>query len=361
MKRIARGRGTGIAATLAAALLIAGCTGGGAGTTPGATASGASGAPASDTPASSAPSSGASESAAPAEVVDVSFRLNWVLAGNHAPFFLAQEQGFWRACGLNVTMAAGKGSGDTAQLVANGSQNFGLTDAVSIAAGRTKGLEVTSLGVLYQSNPSSIVSYKAANITDLEAVKGKTWGAVPGGSPYLLLKALFKEQGIAEGDYREVSVPAPGIAQLKAKQVDFITFFANEVANIEPDVDANLNVLPLKDFGQDIYGLAIASNDTYISENPDRVKCFVQGVREGLDAAKADPDAALAALYKAAPEAAQNPTGMKALLDGVYEYAGTTFLEQTPEKWDATQQVLAEAAIIETTVDANQFFTNDHQ
>jgi NitT/TauT family transport system substrate-binding protein len=258
-------------------------------------------------------------------------------------------------------MAAGKGSGDTAQLVANGSQDFGLTDSVSIAAGRTKGLEITSLGVLYQSNPSSIVSYKAANITDLEAVKGKTWGAVPGGSPYLLLKALFKEKGIAEGDYREVSVPAPGIAQLKAKQVDFITFFANEAANIDPDVDANLNVLPLKDYGQDIYGLALASNDTYISQNPDRVKCFVQGVREGLDAAKADPDAALAALYKAAPEAEQNAAGMRALLDGVYEYAGTTFLEQTPEKWEATQQVLAEAAIIETTVDANQFFTNDHQ
>lgn len=338
-------RSSRIVATLAAVLLVGGCSSGTA-ATPGTTADGGSAAPA---------------ASAPAEVTKVTFRLNWVLAGNHAPFYLAQEEGFWSACGLDVSMAAGKGSGDTAQLVANGSQDFGLTDAVSIAAGRTKGLEVTSLGVLYQSNPASIVSKKATGITSLDAVKGKTWGAVPGGSPYLLLKALFKENGIADTDYREVSVPAPGIAQLKAGQVDFITFFANEAANIDPDPSANLNVLPLKDFGQDIYGLAIASNDAYINDHSEQVKCFVQGVRQGLDAAKADPDAALAALYKAAPETEQNAAGMKALLDGVYEYAGATFLQQTAEKWDATQKVLADAQIIDTTLDATEFFTNDYQ
>lgn len=346
--------GSGLAATLIAGLVVAACSSGG-GATPSASSAATPGA---TTAASEAPSAAPSE---PMEMTDVTFRLNWVLAGNHGPFFLAQERGFWSDCGLNVSMAAGKGSGDTAQLVANGSQDFGLTDAVSIAAGRTKGLEVTSLGVLYQSNPSSIVSYKDKNITSLEDVKGKTWGAVPGGSPYLLLKALFKEQGIADGDYREVSVPAPGIAQLKAGQVDFITFFGNEAANIEPDVEGKLNVLPFRDMGQDIYGLAIASNDAFIAENPEQVKCFVQGVRAGLEAAQDDPEAALAALYKAAPEAEQNPTGMQALLDGVYEYTGDTFLEQTAEKWDATQQVLADAEIIETTLDANEFFTNDHQ
>ncbi len=333
-------RPAGLVGALAAAALVVGaCTGGGGA-------------------ASEAPGGGSS---APGEVTDVMFRLNWVIAGNHAPFYLAQKDGFWTDCGLNVEMAAGKGSGDTAQLVANGSQEFGLTDAVSIAAGRTKGLKVTSLGVLYQSNPASIVSKKATGITTLEDVKGKTWGAVPGGSPYLLLRALFKEKGIADSDYREVSVAAPGIAQLKADQVDFITFFANEAANIDPDPEANLNVLPFKDFGQDIYGLAIASNDDYITANPDKIRCFVDGVRRGLEAAKADPAKALAALYEANPETKKNEAGMEALLDGVFEYTGDSFLGQTAEKWDATQQILARAGIIESTLEPTEFFTNDYQ
>jgi NitT/TauT family transport system substrate-binding protein len=340
---------------LAVGVAVAACSTGGS------TPSAAPSAAPTEAPMASAEASVAAESSAPVEVVKVDFRLNWVISGNHAPFFLAQQEGFWTECGLDVSMAAGKGSGDTAQLVANGSQQFGLTDAVSIAAGRGKGLEVKSLGVLYQTNPASIVSAKATGITTLEDVKGKTWGAVPGGSPYLLLKALFKEQGIADGEYREVSVPAPGIAQLKAGQVEFITFFGNEAANIDPDPAANLNVLPFKDFGQDIYGLAIASTDAYIAEHPDQASCFVDGVRKGLEAAKADPDAALAALYAAAPETQERTAVMRTLLDGVYEYAGSTFLEQTPEKWDATQTVLVEAGIIEAAVPTADLFTNDYQ
>lgn len=293
----------------------------------------------------------------PMEMTSVNFRLNWVVAGNHAPYFLAKQEGYWEECGLDVSLAAGQGSGDTAQLVANGSQEFGLTDAVSISAGRVKGLPIKSLGVIYQSNPSAIVSYKDAGITQLSDVEGKTWGAVPGGSPYLLLQALFEQNDIT--DVREVSVPAPGIAQLKAGQVDFITFFGNEAANI--DDPSTLNVVPFKDYGQDIYGLAIASSDDYIAGHPDQVQCFVDGVRKGWQAAVDDPQAALDALYAAAPETADRPEVMQALLDGAFEYAGDNLLDQTADKWDETQTTLADAGIIDGTLDPTDFFTSDFQ
>lgn len=336
------------------ALIVAGCSSGGS------ASPSASESTAASEPAEASASEEASAEATPVEMTSVDFRLNWVIAGNHAPFFLAKQEGFWEDCGLDVSMAAGQGSGDTAQLVANGSQQFGLTDAVSIVAGATRGLEITALGVVYQTNPASIVSKKAADITSLEDVAGRTWGAVPGGSPYLLLKALFAEEGIT--DVREVSVPAPGIAQLLSDQVDFITFFANEVANIDPDPDANLNVLPLADFGQDIYGLAIASSPDYIAENPDKVQCFVDGVRQGWEAAEADPEAALDALEAANPETAERRAVHEALLQGAFDYDGDgDFLAQTADKWEETQQVLADAGIIESTVDVTDIFTDEYQ
>lgn len=299
------------------------------------------------------------EEPTPVEMTSVDFRLNWVLAGNHAPFFLAKQEGYWEECGLDVSMAAGQGSGDTAQQVANQSQEFGLTDAVSIVAGRTRGLEITALGVIYQTNPSAIVSKKAAGIEELEDVQGKTWGAVPGGSPYLLLNALFEENGIT--DVREVSVPAPGIAQLLADQVDFITFFGNEVANIDPNPEENLNVIPFSDYGQDIYGLAIAAHPDYIAENPDQVQCFVDGVRRGFEAAAEDPEAALDALEAANPETAERRDVHEALLEGAFEYAGDDLLVQDEAKWAETQDVLSDAGIIESTVEPTEFFTDEYQ
>ena len=314
---------------------------------------------ASTAPASDAPSDEATPEPTEVAMTSVDFRLNWVLAGNHAPFFLAKQEGFWEECGLGGSMAAGQGSGDTAQQVASGSQVFRLTDAVSIVAGRTRGLEITALGVLYQTNPSAIVSKKSAGIEALEDVQGKTWGAVPGGSPYLLLNALFQENDIT--DVREVSVPAPGIAQLLADQVDFITFFGNEVANIDPNPEENLNVVPFSDYGQDIYGLAIASHPDYIAENPDQVACFVDGVRRGFEAAREDPEAALDALEAANPETAERREVHAKLLEGAFEYAGDDLLVQSEEKWAETQDVLSSAGIIESTVEPTDFFTNDYQ
>jgi NitT/TauT family transport system substrate-binding protein len=285
----------------------------------------------------------------------VDLRLNWVIAGNYAPLYLAQQKGYWQDCGLDVTMTAGKGSSDTATLVANGSQDFGISDAVSVVAGRSHGLKIKSIGVLYQTNPSAIVSKKSAGLSTLKDVEGKTWGAVPGASPYLLLKALFNENGI--DNVKEASVPAPGIAQLKTGQVDFITFFGNEAANVDPDPDQNLTVLPFKDYGQDIYGLTLISNDDYISKYPDRVSCLKQGVVKGFDAAKADPDAALDALAKAEPVTARNRDVNRELLDGAFEYTGDDLLAQDAAKWEASQKVLVQAKLVKSTSDPKTFFT----
>jgi NitT/TauT family transport system substrate-binding protein len=285
----------------------------------------------------------------------VSLRLNWVIAGNHAPFYLAQQKGYWKSCGLDVTMTAGKGSSDTATLVATGSQDFGISDAVSVISGRSKGLPIKSVGVLYQTNPSAIVSKKSTGITKLDDVKGKTWGAVPGASPYLLLKALFKANNVT--DVKEASVPAPGIAQLKTGQADFITFFANEAANVDPDPEKNLNVLPFKDFGQDIYGLTLITTEDKISKSPDQVDCLKQGVTKGFQEAQSNPQAALDALQKASPETASNREVQQKLLDGAFEYAGSDLLAQEAAKWDATQKVLVQAKLVKSTSDPQTFFT----
>jgi NitT/TauT family transport system substrate-binding protein len=253
-------------------------------------------------------------------------------------------------------MAAGKGSGDTAQLVATGSQDFGLTDAVSIYAGRAQGLPIKSLGVVYQTNPSSFVSKKDQGITSVEEIAGKTWGAVPGGSPYLLAQALIKETGAKPGKIS--NVPAPGIAQLKTGQVDFITFFGNEAANIDPEWEENLNVAYFKDAGQDIYGLTLAASDEYVSGHAKQVECFREGVTKGFEEAKADAEAALEALKKAVPTTGSNPEVQQALLDGAFEYTGDELLAESPDRWEATGKVLRDAGIAKKDVPATEIMSS---
>ena len=47
------------------------------------------------------------------------FRLNWTIYGEHAPFFVAKDKGFYKDEGLDVEILEGSGSTTVAQLVAN--------------------------------------------------------------------------------------------------------------------------------------------------------------------------------------------------------------------------------------------------
>ena len=62
----------------------------------------------------------------------VSFRMNWYLGGLHVPFYYGKDRGFYAAEGIDVTLNEGRGSANTAQVVAAGSDTFGLADSSSV-------------------------------------------------------------------------------------------------------------------------------------------------------------------------------------------------------------------------------------
>src|SRR5688500_11441029 len=67
-------------------------------------------------------------SPASAQRKDVKMMLDWVMQGTHAPFFVAQEKGYYKEGGLNVTVEAGKGATNVAVIVASGTFDFGWVD-----------------------------------------------------------------------------------------------------------------------------------------------------------------------------------------------------------------------------------------
>ena len=68
----------------------------------------------------------------------VSLRLNWYLGGLHVPFYYGKERGFYAAEKIDLTINEGRGSANTVQVVAAGSDTFGLADSSSVI-GKYKG------------------------------------------------------------------------------------------------------------------------------------------------------------------------------------------------------------------------------
>src|SRR4029079_9275964 len=61
----------------------------------------------------------------------VSLRLNWYLGGLHVPFYYGKDKGYYAAEGIDLTINEGRGSANTVQVVAAGSDTFGLADSSS--------------------------------------------------------------------------------------------------------------------------------------------------------------------------------------------------------------------------------------
>src|SRR6266568_9368549 len=62
----------------------------------------------------------------------VNFQLNWMAGGPNAGFAAAVAEGYYKDAGLEMTLVQGNGSGNTAQLVANGRAQLAYADAVAV-------------------------------------------------------------------------------------------------------------------------------------------------------------------------------------------------------------------------------------
>ena len=81
------------------------------------------------------------------------FRLNWTLYGEHAPFFVALDKGFYKEEGLDVEIVEGSGSTTVAQLVANATNPVAYVDAATMMRGISAGMPIRAVGVTLQQSP----------------------------------------------------------------------------------------------------------------------------------------------------------------------------------------------------------------
>src|SRR6188508_3399992 len=118
----------------------------------------------------------------------VSLRLNWYLGGLHVPFYYGKDKGYYAAEGIDLTINEGRGSANTVQVVAAGSDTFGLADSSSVVLTASKGAEIKSVMTVLSSTGYSVVSLASAGIKTPKDLEGKKF-AVSAGDP---LGQLFR-------------------------------------------------------------------------------------------------------------------------------------------------------------------------
>ncbi len=139
----------------------------------------------------------------------VKVRLDWTPWANHAALHLAQQKGWYRQAGLDVTLEDGNGSVTTVQIV--GSSNaFDIGNAALAPAmiAREKGLPVKALAVFLRKNDIGVLVPADSGITGPARLKGKKVGYTAGSLEAPFIDAFLGAGGLKRDDLELINLDA---------------------------------------------------------------------------------------------------------------------------------------------------------
>jgi NitT/TauT family transport system substrate-binding protein len=257
-----------------------------------------------------------------AKETPVTIRLDFIVGGNHAPWFVAWEKGFYVKRGLNVTIQPGTGSADTIRTIAAGGADVGFANVSTAIVGRSRGAPIVSVAQLGYI-AVTVLWRDETDIKSLKDLERKSWAISPGQAQWFLLPALARINNL---DFKSIKIEetAPPLqpAALLAKKADFITMFRasnDEVAEMTAAKQGiRLKRIHMRDAGLDIYGSALVVKEEDIKRRPEMIRAYVEGTMEGLRYTRDHQEEALRILLKLKPELDKELTRLQ-IKNGVEE------------------------------------------
>ncbi|MFG1950440.1 ABC transporter substrate-binding protein [Micromonospora sp. NPDC048830] len=256
------------------------------------------------------------------DLTKVTVTTNWVPSAQHAPLYVALNQGLFKKHGLDVKVEPGKGSLDAALKVGAGSAQFALIDTTAALVAIGKGAEVVNVAAYMKKYPGGICfNERKVKINSLEDFKGATLGTVENDAFTLGLKSLLKRNGIdAASAIKEVITDAATQqSALLAGRVDMIPCSTqSKMGAIRGGKAAGVDVgfFSLADHGLDAVGFSLVVARSVIDKDEKTVAGFVAAFTEATQLTIDDPKAAVAGLKANVPDVTER-TELDLLVDEV--------------------------------------------
>lgn len=309
--------------------------------------------------------------AAPQEsgLIPVEFRLNWTLYGEHAPFFLGVDKGFYEAEGLDVSIVEGSGSATTVKLIGNGTNTLGYADSATMMRGVSAGVPVIAVAVTFQSSPMSFI-YRAdaARPTSIDQLPGSKVAITAGDASLSIFEACLGKNNMSMDDVELIQVSNPQAketAVLEGTADTFLGYFVDQPMRMEKVTGIDMEWSKLVDLCDvNTLSSAIITNKFWAEQNPEIVTKFVRASQRAWAYTLEHPDEA-AQIFAQHAEAFDEPLSL-AEIEGSLTLMHTPRSEGHPigwssvDDWTDTQQVLEQYAAFKPEGDINVFFSNDY-
>jgi NitT/TauT family transport system substrate-binding protein len=293
--------------------------------------------------------------------------LGYIPSVQFAPFYLAQQDGYYANAGLSVTFQ-NKIDPDLVALTGQGAIDIGIADGTDVIPAVSQHIPIRYVATLYGTFPNVVFAKASSGIASAADLKGRKIGT-PGryGSSWVMLQALLGSAQLGVDDVKVVEYPdfGQGVA-VSQGAVDAATGFTNnepvqlELAGtkaIELHVD---QVLGLPGPGLIVGSKALASKAA-------AVRAFVVATLQAMAAIRANPEQGLDASIAAVPELATNRATQLAILTATIATwsrpgaaGGAPFGSIDKAGWQASIDYMTKLGLVAQPVTVDQVLSTDY-
>lgn len=227
-------------------------------------------------------SSGADSATAPTDgTTEITLALGWVTQAEWAGYYAAQEQGYYREAGLDVTIRPGGPDVSAEQIVGAGQADLGADSFGAVLSAIDQGAPLKSVAQTSARPGYVMVSRKSAGIESPADWKGKRIGSWSGDQK---LYATMAKYGINPDT--DVTMVQQGfdMAQFLAGEIDLASAYSfNELGQVLA-AGVPLSELNVYSFAADETSVAednIFANTAFLDGNRDKVAAFVTASLRG--------------------------------------------------------------------------------
>ncbi len=295
----------------------------------------------------------------------ITVAMGYIANVQFAPYYLAQDRGYYAAEGLEVDFKYGQVN-DLLKVVADGGLDYANVSGDEMVPAVAQGIPVRYVMTGYYRYPVALATITGSGpaIAAPADLKGHTVG-VPGpyGSNYIGLKALLKAGKLTEHDITLQSINFTQVSALINRQVDAAMVYSmNEPVQIQ-QAGKGVSLLQVADYA-DLAAVGLATGTKKIAAQPDQVRAFVRATLKGTADTLHDPDAAFAASLRRTPELAQADQPIqRAVLTATLPFftppAGRTPGSSDAHTWATTEAFLREIGLSPQPIDPTTLYSNE--
>lgn len=299
------------------------------------------------------------------ELTKITFVLDWTPNTNHTGLYVALEKGYFEEAGLDVEIVQPPEDGAEV-LVASGEAQFGVSfqDTMAAAISGDNPLPITAVAALIQHNTSGIISRKGEGMDTPKGMEGNSYATWNGPIELAMMEQVVTADG---GDFSKVelipSTVTDEVTALKTNSVDSIWIFyawagvKTELEGLETDYFAFKDIDPVFDY----YTPVVISNNSFLEDDPETAKAFLEALGKGYEDAIADPEGAADILCKHVPELDHDLVlASQKYLANEYKAEVSQWGYIDPARWNGFYNWLNQEEILESSIPDNIGFSNEY-